>query len=104
MPHHESCIPVRQRGDWWVDFRRNFGRRVRLCGSRGGLTSLAREAFLLQRMFKWARSQSRMTKIEESDPEMIKNPRLIVYKGGPHSLCLKSKDRVNADLLSLANA
>jgi hypothetical protein len=36
--------------------------------------------------------------------KIVKDARLEVYKGAPHGLCTTMKDRVNADLLSFAQA
>jgi len=32
--------------------------------------------------------------------KMVKNAKLVVYKGAPHGMCTTEKDRVNADLLA----
>jgi non-heme chloroperoxidase len=32
--------------------------------------------------------------------KIIKNAKLVVYKGGSHGICTTEKDRVNADLLA----
>jgi pimeloyl-ACP methyl ester carboxylesterase len=32
--------------------------------------------------------------------KIVKNAKLVVYKGGPHGMCTTEKDRVNADLLA----
>jgi non-heme chloroperoxidase len=36
--------------------------------------------------------------------KIIKNAKLLVYKGAPHGLCTTEKDRVNADLLDFIKA
>jgi non-heme chloroperoxidase len=35
-----------------------------------------------------------------SSSKIIKNARLVIYKGAPHGICTTLKDRVNAELLA----